>query len=261
MLDPRTGVSEHPGHFGGHAADYARHRPGYPEKLIAFLLDRVLDTNHAWDCGTGNGQTAVRLSQDFGAVLATDISQAQLDEAPSRPNIEYRCYSADHCPLPDRSVSLITCAAAAHWFDLDRFYKEAQRVLKPQGLIALWTYAPDLLAPTEVGEILGELAREVLKDDWPSGIEWVHEKYQTLPFPFQEVEVPNFDFQVNWSLSQMLAWVDTWSAVRRHRARTGRDPLASLRDEMLEVWPHSGGETIELRLPLYSRMGTAQTRA
>ncbi len=251
-------MSEHTGHFGGHAVDYARHRPSYPEKLIAFLLKLIPDTERTWDCGTGNGQAAVRLSQDFDAVLATDISQAQLDEAPVRHNIEYRCHSAAHCPLSDNSVSLITSATAAHWFDLDLFYAEAQRVLKPKGVIALWTYAPDLLEPIKVGEILGELAREVLKDDWPPGIDWVHEKYETLPFPFQEVEVPDFDLCVHWSVDELLGWVDTWSAVRRRRAATNADPLTGLRRKILDLWPGPGSEAVELHLPLYYRVGTAK---
>ena len=56
------------------------------------------------------------------------------------PNIEYQQAAAEHTGLPDSSVDLITVAQALHWFDLDAFYTEARRVLRPGGTLAAWTY-------------------------------------------------------------------------------------------------------------------------
>jgi spermidine synthase len=35
----------------------------------------------------------------------------------------------------------ILFASSAHWFDLPPFYKEAQRVLKKNGVVAIWGYS------------------------------------------------------------------------------------------------------------------------
>ncbi|WP_428702003.1 class I SAM-dependent methyltransferase, partial [Staphylococcus aureus] len=38
------------------------------------------------------------------------------------------------------SFDLISVAQAIHWFDFDGFYKEVQRTLKPQGILAVIGY-------------------------------------------------------------------------------------------------------------------------
>jgi ubiquinone/menaquinone biosynthesis C-methylase UbiE len=40
----------------------------------------------------------------------------------------------------DASVDLVTCCQAVHWFDIDQFYREADRVLRPGGALAVYGY-------------------------------------------------------------------------------------------------------------------------
>jgi hypothetical protein len=37
-------------------------------------------------------------------------------------------------------MDLITVSQALHWFDLNLFYPEAQRVLNKKGTLAIWAY-------------------------------------------------------------------------------------------------------------------------
>jgi ubiquinone/menaquinone biosynthesis C-methylase UbiE len=48
--------------------------------------------------------------------------------------------SADHIDLPDKSVDLIVSAQAVHWFNHEGFYGETKRLLKPDGMLAVWGY-------------------------------------------------------------------------------------------------------------------------
>ena len=41
--------------FSGHAGEYARYRPTYPDSLFAWLAAQSPGRNVAWDCGTGSG--------------------------------------------------------------------------------------------------------------------------------------------------------------------------------------------------------------
>ena len=69
-------------HFSGHAVEYAKFRPHYPDELFEYLA--LISPRHelAWDCATGNGQAAVGLARHFDSVIATDASAQQL-QAPS----------------------------------------------------------------------------------------------------------------------------------------------------------------------------------
>ena len=42
------------------------------------------------------------------------------------------------------------------------------------------------------------------------------------------METPVITMQVDWDSASMLGYIDTWSAVRRYRVRTGRDPMRLL---------------------------------
>ena len=74
--------------FSDQAEDYALYRPTYPEELFTYILSFVAEKDVAWDCATGNGQSAVPLSQYFKKVFASDISKKQLEQAPKKENIE-----------------------------------------------------------------------------------------------------------------------------------------------------------------------------
>ena len=52
-------------HFSGHAVEYAKFRPHYPDELFEYLA--LISPRHelAWDCATGNGQAAVGLARHF----------------------------------------------------------------------------------------------------------------------------------------------------------------------------------------------------
>ena len=242
-------------YYGGHASDYAKYRPTYPEALFQQLLKLVPDYELAWDCGTGNGQVAVRLAEDFEKVWATDMSQLQLDEAAQSARVTYHCNEAHESGLEDNSVSLVTVGTAVHWFEQEKFYAEALRVLKPGGILAVWSYGADLVKPDEAADIVRKFATETLAGDWPKGIEWVADRYETLPFPLDDLTLEPIDFHLNWSLKDLLCWIDTWSAVRRYRKRTTEDPMIGLPKELESVWPLSEDETTQVVFPLYLRVG------
>jgi len=117
--------------FSTQSDDYAKFRPVYPRELIDYLLSLTDTHETCWDCGTGNGQLAVKLAGHFDKIFATDISEKQLSNATHKPNIAYSKQPAEQTNFPDRSFDLITVAQAAHWFDHERFNREVKRVLKP----------------------------------------------------------------------------------------------------------------------------------
>lgn len=129
-------------HFFGHAANYAKFRPNYPRELFEYLASIAPGRGRAWDCATGNGQAAVGLSAFFECVIATDASEKQILGASRSERIEFRVAAAEKSGLESKSIDLVTVAQALHWFDLNAFYAEVIRVLKPRGILAAWCYGP-----------------------------------------------------------------------------------------------------------------------
>src|SRR5687768_3377362 len=127
-------------HFSSVARQYAQSRPTYPDALFAWLASCCAERRLAWDVGAGNGQASVALARHFARVLATDLSAEQIAQATPHERVEYRAAPAERSALPDQDTDLVTVAQALHWFDLDPFYREVRRVLKPAGVFAAWCY-------------------------------------------------------------------------------------------------------------------------
>src|SRR5262245_37971020 len=126
--------------FSSVANRYADFRPHYPAALFDYLATLAPRTSLVWDCAAGNGQATLDLAERFDRVIATDASKEQIASATPHRRVEYRVAPAEQSGLVDESVSLITVAQALHWFDLERFYAEAKRVLAPGGVLAAWAY-------------------------------------------------------------------------------------------------------------------------
>src|SRR5688572_25795277 len=187
-----------------HQADaYAKYRPGYPPELFAFILDNVKGRETAWDCGTGNGQTAKELAQYFQKVEATDISQKQLDNAAQVPNINYSLQPAEQTNFPDDHFDLITVSQALHWFRFNEFYAEVRRVAKPGGWLAVWTYTRLPISP-EIDELIGnEFYKKIVGEYWDRERRYVDENYMTIPFPLAEIECPRFSITLRWTIDEL----------------------------------------------------------
>lgn len=240
-------------HFSQQSADYSRYRPGYPRELIEWVASRAPERTLAIDCATGNGQAAVALAAHFAQVLAVDGSRAQLQHAQPHPRVRYACAMAEALPVPDQSVALVAAAQAVHWFDFDRFHAECRRVLRPGGVLAVWTYEK-FRAGGAVDAILDRFYTEVIGPYWPPERRYVDEAYRTLPFPWAEEAPPPFSLVTEWSLEQAMGYLATWSSVQRYRdAHPGDDPLPALRAELATAWPVHG--TLRLTWPVHVRLG------
>ncbi len=224
--------------FSAHAKDYGRYRPTYPDAVFAWLAAQAPSRHVAWDCGTGSGQAAVALAATMERVIATDASAAQLTHAEPHQRVTYGVGLAEAPELDAGSVDLVTAAQAFHWFDAPRFFDAAARVLKPGGVLALWTYRSARIAPA-VDRIESDFYRNVIGQDWPMERRLVEEGYAkvVLPHPFTEIAAPPFELTASWSRDEFLGYVSTWSAVHQHRRRTGHDPLAPFAERIADVWP------------------------
>ena len=76
---------------------------------------------------------------------------------------------------------------------------------------------------------------------WPLERRHIDEAYRDLVLPFSRIDAPEFEMRMHWDSAAMLGYLDTWSAVRRCRARTGRDPLLLLAGPLTQAWATERG--------------------
>lgn len=190
-------------YFSQTATDYARYRPLYPQSLFAYLSELAPDRKTAWDCATGNGQVAYELTDYFDHVYASDASAEQIHHARPRDRLQYFVAIAESIPIPDQSLSLITVAQAFHWFNADAFYQEVRRVLKPQGIIALWCYGFFKIpkASPSLNQAL-QTFYDTIDPFWSPERHIVNSQYPTIDFPFPELAVPHFAMSPPWTAEQ-----------------------------------------------------------
>ena len=249
-------------HFSSGSADYAAFRPSYPPALFVWLATLCARHELAWDCATGSGQAALELARHFKQVVATDASAQQIAAAQRGAGVEYRVAMAEASGLDDGSVDLITVAQAVHWFELERFYPEVGRVLHRGGVIALWGYGR-LILPGEADQALEHFYAHTIGPYWPAERALVDDGYRSLAFPFEGISAPQFAIEVSWNLPRLLAYLSTWSAVKRYRAATGTNPLTALENELAALWcagrnaaaSCTTDQALALEWPLFLRVG------
>lgn len=243
-------------YFSKQAGDYARYRPHYPKALFEYLATLVPDCKAAWDCATGNGQVALALTPHFQEIYATDVSKEQISHAFHHDKIKYSVSVAEKVELANKSIDLITVAEAAHWFNLEKFYQQVQRVSKPGGIMAIWGYWYFNFLPEE--ELLNQMCSDffttVLDQYWAEEINLLIQKYQTIPFPFAELNTPIFTMETQWNMKEFLGYLNSWSAIQKIIAVKSQKPILEFSNRLVEAWGDPQRKIL-FQWPLHMRVG------
>ncbi|WP_423922964.1 class I SAM-dependent methyltransferase [Candidatus Poriferisodalis sp.] len=146
MPSPRTdSVADGRQAFNEIATAYSRARTEYPESLWAALGGALADRpvpQVAADIGSGTGISTRQLKSALphwriiGIEPGTGM-RAQAIADSRGTEIEFREGGVEDLPLESGSAGLVITAQALHWFDRQRFYAEAGRVLASTGLIGI----------------------------------------------------------------------------------------------------------------------------
>ncbi|QEC69955.1 methyltransferase domain-containing protein [Panacibacter ginsenosidivorans] len=239
--------------FSKQSKAYAHFRPHYPATLYDFFYTHINSFDKALDIATGNGQVAAELSKKFNQVHATDISAKQLAEAPALTNVFYKIEAAEESSFPDKYFDLITIAQAIHWFDFDKFYTNAKRMLKPHGVIAVIGYGL-LSVNSLVDPWLLHFYKNITGPYWDKERRYIDELYITIPFPFTEITPPALKMEYEWTKEQFIGYLNTWSAVQHFIKANNSHPLsAGLLQQLDQLWPDN--RLCKISFPLLLRAG------
>lgn len=151
-------------HFNRVASKYAHVRntdPDVVETIIENLLQNDRPVSVA-DIGCGTGRyscvIAERLNRnlrlfccDYSSAMLAECSKKMYRQSPSR-NIYFCRVCANILPFSDGCLDAVVTFNAVHHFDLDCFLNSASRVLRPGGLLSIYTRTPEQNARTVWGQ-------------------------------------------------------------------------------------------------------------
>jgi SAM-dependent methyltransferase len=122
--------------FSRSAEAYVRGRPGYPAEALELFTSRLRPGAAVLDLAAGTG------------ALTRPLLEAGLDVVAVEPVAEMRALlpdgvraldgTAEAIPLGAGEVDAVVVGQAFHWFDGDAALAEIHRVLRPEGLLALF---------------------------------------------------------------------------------------------------------------------------
>ncbi|MDQ3071375.1 MAG: methyltransferase domain-containing protein [Acidobacteriota bacterium] len=222
-------------HFSSSSGAYAQFRPRYPKRLFEWLASESPARDCVWDCATGTGQAAIDLAGYFAIVAASDASAAQLASAAPHPRVAYFRCTAEASALASGVADAVVAAQAVHWFDMPAFFREAGRVAKRGGLVAVWTYG-NLRMPAEVESLFVPFYEDVVGPYWPPERAIIDRGYTDVPMPFAPVVSPELTIEAPMTLAALAGYISTWSATARYREARGHDPVPELMERIAAVW-------------------------
>ena len=236
--------------FSKQAAAYAKYRPTYPDALYDFIYYHCNKFGLAWDCATGNGQVASVLAKRFRKVIATDISQKQLSNAATHNAIEYSLGKAEQTNFPNYSIDLITVAQAIHWFEHDRFFKEIDRVLKPEGILAFWGYGL-IRFNSPIDQIIDHFYQEIIGPYWDDERKHIELSYRSIKTPFQEIDCPPLTISSTHTLESLIGYLKSWSSVQKFKEVNKSNPIELIEADLRLAW---NNQTCIATQPIFLRL-------
>ncbi|ULT58281.1 class I SAM-dependent methyltransferase [Neobacillus drentensis] len=129
--------------FTDKAELYAKYRPSYPLEYIDYLISEAgLNENcMIADIGSGTGILSGQLLEKGLTVIGVEPNDDMrlVAEQTLKPNSRFISVkaTAENTTINDDSIDLVTVAQAFHWFDMEKFRLECQRILKQDAKVAL----------------------------------------------------------------------------------------------------------------------------
>ncbi|RIB29106.1 S-adenosyl-L-methionine-dependent methyltransferase [Gigaspora rosea] len=245
---------------------YDAYRPTYSSrlytKIYAYHTSHSSSFSTALDVATGTGCVARELSKTFQQVYANDISQDMISSASAfnSSNIQYSISAAeDLSQFKDSAIDLITVATALHWIDCEKFFKEAWRVLKQNGTLAIFGYSSSHIVngyPAATKEFK-KFTLETFGDYFDPRIALMYNMYRDIVIPdelfkniiWERNEYDEKEGKMNdgecyltkeWSVEHLKNFMKTWSLYRSYMSKCQKenqkieDPVDKLFEKLKE---------------------------
>jgi SAM-dependent methyltransferase len=232
--------------FGNTAADYSRHRAGFPpsifDRLAAFGVG--LAGQRLIDLGTGTGAFARGFARRGCTVVGIDpetrlLDQARRLDAEEGLSIEYRIGRAEETGLEDDAADVVSAGQCWHWFDRFAAAREVARILRPEGRLVIahfdWIPLPDTVVEATEDLIAAHNPRWKFAKGTGLYPRWLRDLGKAS---FRDIETFSYDVPVDYS-------PEDW----RGRIRASAGVGATLGPEQVAAFDRALAEVMARRFP------------
>lgn len=251
-----------------HASLYSKYRPTYPKSLLEILSNYITRNGSgselAVDVACGSGQSTFHLLDHFKQCIGVDISRAQVDEAQKKSdheghkNVRFLEGDATKLPVEPTSVDFITLAQAWHWLpDVDKFYFECKRVLKPSGCLAVYGYGNVQVLNDSCNSLVRNFYENILKGCWHKERRHIDDEYAEVVLPFTNTERHDIEMTKTFSLADFIGYVSSWSGYQKYcELNPDNNTLQTLQEKLTEsLDTDSGSVSLETKFPVFVMLG------
>lgn len=199
------------------AERYSKGRPDFHSNTISHIkqfLHLEEKLNSALDIACGTGLSTQALLEIANNVYGTDIAQEMVGLALQPDKINYSIAPAEQQPFADNTFDLITVSSGVHWFDIDKFLIEANRLLKSKSWLVL--YENHFISEMIGNDDFSKWFPDIYLKKFPSpprndGYSWTNENLESKDFSLVTEE--KFTNPVTLSKKQLILYFTTQSNV------------------------------------------------
>lgn len=179
-----------------------------PAEFLQWLAALPIRRDLCVECGAGRAEMSALLNPIFNRVVAVDTAPPSAE----RLHIPVLTAQAEALPFSDSSVDLLFSMQAAHQFDLRKHADEAQRVLRPGGVFAIFAWG-EVDLPHRAKHAYAPVL-EAISPYWEAERDWVVGGYQGFTFPGLCIDLPRFHL-TKWLTPEGLETeMASWSAIQ-----------------------------------------------
>lgn len=185
------------------AAAYDLGRPNFHPSVVQRFAEMIGGRRLplALDVACGTGQSTTALSTISDVIIGLEAAAAMLQHRRLAPSTHYVRGQAEHLPLRDSTVDLVSVGLAVHWFDEATFLREAHRVLRPDCWLLLYDSG-----------FCGRMRKNSAYGEWVS---WFRQRF---PAPPRGAHPPAAEFVASAGFHEVLSddvlYVDTYDVDR-----------------------------------------------
>ena len=199
------------------AKRYAKGRPNFHANAIEKIQSELnIQTKYekALDVACGTGLSTNALLKISKNVYGTDASEEMLNNAIGKDKIHYSISNAENQPFSNQEFDLITVCSGIHWFNIDHFLLEANRLLKNDCYLVI--YDNFFISEMKENDTFQDWFPNKYINKFPTpkrnnNYDWSNENVNRSNFDFiKEVQFKN---EVSFTKSELILYFTTQSNI------------------------------------------------